>query len=147
MAKSIAWDRAGAVGGRGEYVERVGVEARIGRSVYEPSARLEREIAPILRLAQPDFGILRQAFGLFFTIVPIGLMIISLSARTSIAPLLAGIGVALLWLGCLVIVVAAYLCGLRSGYFLLSPRSSITAIIIFLGLALTAIIAGIEFTV
>lgn len=145
MAKSIVWEPARPAREAAKYLPRID-ESSGGRSVYETAVRSGHEAIPIVRLAHPDFGILRRAFGLFLMIVPTGLMMMSLSVGTSVAQLFAGIGVALLWLGCLVIVVAAYVCGLRTGYFLLSPRSSITAMIIFSGLALTAVIAGIEFT-
>lgn len=94
-----------------------------------------------------NVDILRHASRLFFVLLLSGLLLMSL-ATGAFASLLAGIGMAALWTGCLVIVAAFYVHGLQSGDFLLlSPRMSITALVAFFGLVMTSIIAAVEFTV
>ena len=60
--------------------------------------------------------------------------------------LIAGVGLASLYLGCSVLVGSLFLNGLHTGIFVISPRSSVIAIIVFVGLAVTTTIAALEVT-
>ena len=117
---------------------------------HDPQSTTSPSVDPhsvlLVRFYSFDFGLLRQATRLFLVLMVSGLLLMSL-ATGAFAPLMAGFGVAALWTGCLVVVAAFYAYGLQSGDFLLSPRLSITAIIAFFGLAVTAIVAAVEFTV
>ena len=118
------------------------------RAYRQQRASAQSGVNDEARPIQAVLTILRRAFFLFLFTTQAGFLFLSVATTTTVtaAPLVAGIGLAVFWLGCLVLIAAAYVGGLRSGHYLLSPRSSISMMVVFGSLALSSIVGGVEFT-
>ena len=73
----------------------------------------------------------------------IGILLLTVGVILGLV-LVAGFGLAFLYLGCSVLVGSLLLNGLRTGVFVISTRSAIIGCVVFAGLALTTMIATVE---
>ena len=134
-----------------EFVPWMVAAPRREKNWENPLPLRERDPAVSLLTVPPstsrDLSILRWGVFLVWGGIFVGILLLFLATTLGrFAPLMAGLGMSAFWISCGTLAGACYLYGLRTGKFLISPRSSITAIIGFFGLAIVAFIAAIEFT-